>query len=285
MLPAALALVAAAPLLPSPYDAHGWGLRVHNLSVSGPYLLGEHIGQIRFDVTLLNFSAETREHDPLTVARDTRDLRLTLFQPDGKRFSKYGFSAQRDPFTQPRRLRGGEFSSLDFDFKAFGYGLIAFGQVGRHRLEPSMKIGGKVVMAPPVEFDVVAVPPSAVLASHPVRLEGRAATESAQPVVQQVPVGNRTLLIYRGHYDPAKPGGGPYSTKRLAELPGKCEMTVEGAYGAGKPLTITYKAAPDARPTRLVINSVSGSPWTEEDERHLQERLSRVAPMPRPVGP
>jgi hypothetical protein len=147
-----------------------------------------------------------------------------------------------------------------------------------------MKIDGKTIKAPPVEFEVVAVPPSAVLVSHAVGLEGRAVKEGGRPVIQQVPVGNRTLLIYRCHYDPTQPGGGSYFTTRLAELPGKCEMTVEGAYGAGNPLTITYKTAPDAKPKKLVINSISGTPWTEEEERLRQERLREEAGLP-PLAP
>jgi hypothetical protein len=270
--------------LPSPHDAHGWGLRVHNLSGPGPYLVGEWASRPRCDVTLINFSKETREHDPLVVARVAGDLKLAIIQPDGKELPGTGHPGVRNSFTQPRRLRSGEFHSFDFSFKEFGYGLTPFSQVGRYRVEASMKIDGKTVKAPPVEFEVVAIPPSAVLVSHAVALEGREANrpmkERSRPVIQQVPVGNRTLLIYRGPYGPA----------RLAELPGKCEMTVEGAYGAGNPLTVTYKTAPDAKPTKLVINSISGSPWTEEEERLRQERLREknglpLLSPPRPIKP
>jgi len=40
------------------------------------------------------------------------------------------------------------------------------------------------------------------------------------------------LLIYRLYKSP-KEGGGIERTYRLAELPGKVEMRVEGAYGDG----------------------------------------------------
>jgi hypothetical protein len=91
-----------------------------------------------------------------------------------------------------------------------------------------------------------------------------------------VKVGGRTLLIYR---------------RRLAELPGKCDMTVEGAYGWGNPLTITYKTSPTAEPTKLVVNSIDGSPWTAEEERLRLERLRPkdngppLAPPPRAIKP
>ena len=61
-----------APFCPHPHDAHGWGLRVHNLSVPAPYLLGERITRTKFDVTLINFSKETREHDPLAACTTHR---------------------------------------------------------------------------------------------------------------------------------------------------------------------------------------------------------------------
>jgi len=258
--------------LPNPHDAHGWGLRVHNLSVPGPYLVGEGAGRPRCDVTLINFSKETREHDPLVVARFTRDLELTIIEPDGKGMPGVGLPGHRSRFVVSGRLRGGEFSSVDFDFAAFGFGLTAFAQVGRHRVEASIKIDGKTVKAPPVEFEVIAVPPSAVLVSHPVPLEGHAATESARPVVQQVAVGRRALLIYRG----------PDGLVRLAELPGKCEMTVEGAYGDWGPLKITYadKNSPSGT-TTLVVHSIGGTPWSQEDQES-HDYKHNIAPAPRP---
>jgi hypothetical protein len=79
--------------------------------------------------------------------------------------------------------------------------------------------------------------------------------------------------------------------RRLAELPGKCEMTVEGVYGWGNPLTITYKTSPAAEPAKLVVNSIDGSPWTAEDERNRQKRLRPkdnsppTSPPPRAIKP
>ena len=100
-------------------------------------------------------------------------------------------------------------------------------------------------------------------------------------------MGKKTLLIYRRRYDP-KSGGGIYRTMRLAELPGKVEMKVEGAFGDGKPLTITYKDANSPTgTTKLVINSIDGRRWTEEEERVLRERTKPkpIAPAPLPAKP
>ena len=146
----------------------------------------------------------------------------------------------------------------------------------------TVKIDGKTIPAPPIKFEVIEPPADAILVSHMAPLEGTEATKpvlnQCKPLIQQVQVGKRTLLIYRQCYDP-KSGGGIYLTARLAELSGKCEMTVTGAYGDGRPLTITYKDAKSPTgTTKLVINSIDGTPWTAEDETALQERLKKAAP-------
>jgi hypothetical protein len=128
---------------------------------------------------------------------------------------------------------------------------------------------------------VVDISPKSLLVSQPVPLVGfrskQDPAEQDRAVVQQVVLKDKVLLVYCRYVGP-KYGGGLGFTARLAELPGKCEMTVEGAYGEGRPLTITYKTSPDAKPTKLVVNSVSGSPWTDEDEQGLQERLKKAKP-------
>ncbi|MCI0705701.1 MAG: hypothetical protein L0241_31965 [Planctomycetia bacterium] len=201
-------------------------------------------------------------------------------------------SPVRDPFTQIT-LRPGEYSSLDFSFKQFGY-FLTLGAPGRYRLEATLKIDGKTITSPPVELDVVAVPEDAVLVNQLIPLEGaeslKPPDEQEWPVIQQVKVGDRTLLIYR-RYNPTMNGGKAGMLWRLAELPGKVEMKVEGAFGAGKPLTITYQEAkPPTGTTKLVINSIGGTPWTAEEEQLLREQREReqeasIAPPPRPGKP
>lgn len=265
--------------LPSPHDKDGIGLRVHNLSACGCYFLGESLSHVRFDVTLLNHSKKTFKHDPFVVAKRSHELVVRVYDPNGKVLvplvPRHAF--ERPPFTVQSELRPGQTSSLNFEFKEFGW--LGLTKPGRHQVEATWTIGGRKFTSPPAEFEVVAVPPSAVLVSHAIPLEGPAVKQARRPVIQQVLVGNRTLLIYRGHYNPSEPGGGGM---RLAELPGKCEMTVEGATGDGKPLTITYRTSPTAEPTKLVINSSFGSPWADEEQRHLEYRLG-IAPAPPPA--
>jgi hypothetical protein len=287
----AAALTGLGIYLPSPHDKDGWGLRVHNFSVRGPYI-AEPIDYVRFNVTLINFSKETRGHDPLKVAARTDSLQLRIIKPDGRDLWQWHGSRYRPrgPFAQ-NKLRAGEFCSQDFPFAQFGYHLT-LGEPGRYRLEATLKIDGKTITSPPVELEVVAVTDDVVLANQLVPLEGPAAMlppeEQEWPVIQQVKVGSRTLLLYRG-YGGTKFGGKVRWTYRLAELPGKVEMKVEGAFGDRKPLTITYKDANSPTgTTKLVINSIDGMPWTEEEERLLQERLNPkkdAIPAPRPVKP
>ena len=74
-------------------------------------------------------------------------------------------------------------------------------------------------------------------------------------------------------------------TSRLAELPGKCEMTVEGAYGGWEPITVTYadKKSPSGTTTR-VIHSISGAPWRQEDQDSYNAK-HKLAPAPREKKP
>jgi hypothetical protein len=270
-----------APLLPSPFDRDGIALRLHNFSDLGPYLVGEDIGKVRFDLTLVNSSKAKFTHDPFIVARRTRELQISISDPDGKPLHKFGHphSWPRDPFTEQHRLLPGESSSLAFQFKAFSYWIVS--KAGRYRVEGMWTIDGQKYTAPPVEFVVVDVPPEAVLTSYLVPLEGmealRPVNEQGRTRVEQVAVGKKTLLIYTGFT----------GASRLAELPGKVELTVEGAFGAGNPMTIKYKDAKSKTGwTTLVINSIGGTPWTEEDERAWIERTTpHIAPAPRPGKP
>ncbi|MCI0705702.1 MAG: hypothetical protein L0241_31970 [Planctomycetia bacterium] len=271
-------VLAVTPLLPSPYDKDGVGLRVHNLSDRGPYFVGENI-DVRYNITLVNHSKATLVHDPFVVAMNTRQLVYDIINPDGKRIvpplpsPHHGFS--RDPFTAELKLRPGEFATEDFRLRDWW----SLTKAGRYQIVATWTIDGRKLTSPPMEFDVVDIPPEAVLASIPVALDSEPKNPSKRPCVQQVKVGKKVLLIYRGA--PAT---------RLAELPGKVEMSVEGVYGFGNPITIKYADTNSKTgTTTLVIHSIGGTPWTAEMERLRREReeeeKARIAPPPRPVKP
>ncbi len=99
--------------------------------------------------------------------------------------------------------------------------------------------------------------------------------------IQQIKIENRTWLFYR-RFLSDELGGKANAVHRLAELPGKVEMKVEGVYGDYTPITITYKDSKSPTgTTKLVIHSVNGRQWTEADEAALQLRLKK-APPPKP---
>ena len=108
-------------LFPAPPDKDGWGLRVHNCSVCGPYVT-ETISHFRFTVTLINFSKETRTHDALADARRADNLQVSITQPDGRdvpALSGCWQNLPKGPFAQSK-LRPGEFSSHDLPLKPWG---------------------------------------------------------------------------------------------------------------------------------------------------------------------
>jgi hypothetical protein len=243
------------------------------------------LDKIAIKVVLLNFSKEDREHDPFIVLLDTGQLALSITGPDGKPLPGYGApSRPRDPFTVKNKLRPGEWASDLFGVGAFGY--FRLDASGRYRMTARLWIDGKTVTSPPIEFEVAKVPAYSVLVSQDVPLEGAALKPPVgkryRVTVQQVKIGNRFWLVYRRFHW----GGGVFCANRIVELPHPVEMKVEGAYGAWNPLTIQYKD-PNSKTgwTKLVVQSGSGLPWTEEEERARIERAKKAPLASQPVRP
>jgi hypothetical protein len=283
----------AADTLPAPSDAHSWGLRVR-MNPAGPYLVGECPNYPAIEVLLINKSSAVRSYPDLRLARRAGELSIRIVRTDGR-----GVSARFEPI--PRRVGDTlpELQPRGRDSAKFGYGLNEFGydlinKPGVYIVQASFRALEGEVKSPPWKIEVLGIPPEDVLASHRVPLVGFLAKQNPavqdRVMVQQVRVRGKVFLIHTVHAGP-KYGGGVEFTTRLAELPGKCEMTVEGTYGELGPLTIIYKTSPTAEPTKLVVNSVGGRPWTAEDERSHQERLRAKgevpppAPPPRPIKP
>ncbi|MBY0459480.1 MAG: hypothetical protein K2V38_19330, partial [Gemmataceae bacterium] len=128
--------------------------------------------------------------------------------------------------------------------------------------------------SPPLEFEVVEVTEKAVLTTHWLPLEGERAKqppeEAERRAIQQVAVRGRTFLVFR-YYHSQKNGGKPSQLVRLAELPGKVDVKVEGGFGDRKPLFVTYKDATAPGGVRtLKLSSDYGEPWTEGHEEILR---------------
>jgi hypothetical protein len=289
VLPALLALTLSgvAPFLPHPSDKSGVGLRIHSPSIRGPFLAGEVIDRVQLRVTLLNYSKHPVEHDPLVDAEDLRTVAAIMTGPDGKPYARIGGRFYRNPYTERVKTQSGKFESASFPFAAFGYFIVR--DTGRYRIQSSMEVDKKTITSPPMSFEVVDVPEKAILLSQAIPLNGFQSklpvNEQTRPFVEQVQIGKRTLLVYRRFNGP-KHGGGIDFTFRLIELPDKAEMTVDGAYGDGKPLTIKYKDANSMSGwTKLVIDSDNGRPWTEEEERLRIKGAKTPPPAPRPIRP
>ncbi len=276
------------PLLPHPLDKDGWGLRIRPLECHQPYLARESIYHSQLIVVLLNQSKEERKYLLLDVACKSENLEVSIVRPNGQPLGRYSHASLAILFEDRWKLPAGQLVSEVFKFRNFGYHQLL--EPGEYELRASFKAPEGVVVSPAVKLRVIEPSPDAILASQEVPLEGYEAkwpkAKQEQAFVQQIQIENRTWLFYRKFRSPEL-GGKVYATRRIVELPGKVELKVEGAFGERNPLTITYK---DARSptgtTKLVLNSISGSPWTEEEERWRQEqKAARIAPAPRPVKP
>jgi hypothetical protein len=270
----------AAEVLPTPHDAHGWAVRVRGRPI-GPYFAGEYPGRPPLEVLLRNTAATTRSYPDLREARKSDELYISISYPSGQAARRLSDPVVRRPGDLLPELRPGEQHSAKFEWGLGEFGYSRFLEPGVYKAQAVFRSLEGEVKSPPWKFEVTDIPPESVLVSHPVPLVGFRAkqppAEQDKVVVQQVAVRGRLFLLYC-RYAGQKYGGGIGSTARLAELPGKCEVTVEGAFGDDRPLTVTYKTSPDAKPTKLVINSVGGRPWTGDDEEALQERLKNAKP-------
>lgn len=270
-------------LFPTPQDAHGWGVRVRPGPGLTEYLVGEDLNSTVLNIVLINQSSAAREYVPLEAAPFNGDLGVAVTCPNGDplptlKVRRVGMGE----VGYRKQLPAGRIATSAFAVETFRYTELP--SPGEYQIRATLKTPEGKVTAPVLKFTAVEPAADAILSSHPVPLEGfqmiRPKDEQPKAVVQQIKLGTLTFLVYR-HFYPPKYGGTASFSARLAELPGKCEVSVTGAYGDWKPLRITYKTSPTAEPVKLVINSVDGKPWTAEEERQLQDRLKREASDPK----
>ena len=272
-------------LVPSPHDAHGWGLRVERLT-HGPYIVGETCKNVRVKVMLINKTAQARDHWPLAVAVKADELKIMLKGPDGQGVGR------RCEVDLPRlgdaqsQLAAGKSVSVELALSDFGF--REFSEAGKFRAQLKFDSPQGNVASFPWVLDVVEPTAADILASHMVPLDDfetrQKANTLSQALVQQIKLGGRVFLVYRSFGRGSGNAIVPVDCIRIAELPGKVEdMKVEGAYGRDNPLTITYRETSYTKwATKLVINAKNGSPWTAEDEKHRQEKLKREGKLPPP---
>ena len=269
--------------LPSLQDKNGWALRVRFVDSKQYYLTNECFEGRELEVLLMNCSANSRSYVPLLFAGNKKDLRVTLRRVDGKPLAPPGSSFRGLPPKDLPLLATGEIHS--FRFMPIRAGFSTFEGTGDYVLGASLKTAEGQVEAPPFKLKVVEPKPDDVLESKQVALEGEVVrwpkASQERGYIQQIKIGSRSWLFYR-RYNSDQSGGGIHAAFRICELPGKVfDLKVEGAFGDSNPLTITYRENSFTKfTTTHVIHSTNGRPWTAEEEKHRQERLKKLAPVP-----
>lgn len=269
-------------LLPHPSDQDGCALRIHSQRFNRPMLAFEHFDSDKFAVALINRTGKPVDYIPFAVCLQTYDLTIRMIRPDGTMIRSLGPRLKSDIAKVPKSLAEFGIVESHFSFAAVGYYQV--GAPGEYPIVASLLTPSGRIKSPEVKLKVIEVTADAILGHFPIPPEGPQAKwpseKQARAAVQQIKIGEKTWLFYRKFRDPE--GGGEVDfAHRIAELPGKCGMKVEGAFGDNGPLTITYKAAPYHKfTTALVINSTDGRPWTAEDEKHRQSKLKKLAAVP-----
>ena len=245
-------------------DAHGWAVRTRGHVLGGPYLVGEEPDWHQFEILLFNKSPAARTYPTLHDAWRYGELTVEMTRGKDEVVPRNFRPVVPNPGDVPAQLKAGERDSKKFTLRDFGF--WQFREPGEYRAQVEFSTPQGKTVSPPWKFTVVDIPEMDIVATQVVQLVGfrakRPPNEQARITVQQVKVGDRMFLIYR-IFASAKNGGGVSSAVRLAELPGKADMTIEGEYGDERsPITVKYKDknAPTGT-TTLVIDSINGRPW------------------------
>ncbi|MCI0705703.1 MAG: hypothetical protein L0241_31975 [Planctomycetia bacterium] len=275
-----------AVVVPNLYDAHGWGLRVERLT-TGPYIVGETYENIRVKITLINKTEQARQYPPLGLALRSSELHVGLKYPDGR-----GVRCHFEPDgpTRPEtwvKLEAGKSVSIELALRTFGYRQLF--EPGKYQAQLTFKTPQGEVAAFPWVLDVVKPDAADILASHTVPLDEleakRKPDDQYRAFVQQVKLGDRVFLFYRSFWGGTKNGDRVDRCLRLAELPGKVEMKVEGEYGMGKRLTITYDDKKSPTGKRIIIIDSRGGSIDLAPQPPPDDPNDRIAPPPRPGKP
>jgi len=276
----------AALYAPSPYDAHGWAVRVRAKGMAGPFFRCESPSHPALEIIIINKSKEAREytfldHDVLV----TKELSASLKQPSREYALRHLEPIPPWKGIVRRKLQPGERKSRFLTLHEFGY--RRFLEAGEYTAQVKFQSDQGVVFSPPWKITVVDVRPDAVLDSHPIKgymkhMANWPEAARARACVQQVKIGERFFLLQRFFSEP-KQGGVLTSTQQVAELPGKVEMSVEGEYGKDKPLIIRYRTSPTVT-TTLTIDSGNGTVWDRSD-RPARDGDLRPITSSRPVKP
>jgi len=140
-----IAAASTSVFLPDPIDKDGWGLRLHHPAVPIPLMVGESLEHVVFEITLLNFSKEAREHDPFVDAVRFGNLNLTITQPEGKLLQSMAgpYDGTRSGALQKSKLSAGHHTSHEFRFATFGYWMAEEEKYRQERLKKLVPVPEK----------------------------------------------------------------------------------------------------------------------------------------------
>jgi hypothetical protein len=273
------ALIVALPLLwllPSDCDGSGWALRCYPLDTPAHLVAGESIPDNRFVVILMNRGGEKREYTPLALLRAKGKLDIDIVGPDGKSFTPQHTDPRPRTVAGEYHLAPGAVSVEVFSFwRHFGYSRLV--DQGIHRFTAQLTLPEGRIEAPPFTIEVIEPSHQSVLSTYTVppdiRESQRRKADQDRVIIQQIRINDRVYLYHR-QFNSESNGGKIFSSRRIAELPEKCEVNVTGTFGRLTPLEIVYKIPGAAQESRITVLSRNGKLWTPEDEADYQEAQS-----------
>jgi len=274
-------LISWSMALISHFDGLGWSLRVQNRP-GGPYIAGETFDSVLLKITLSNTTNKIRQCPPLDLAIRSAELRALVWHPNGQGVRSLFEPSPSTPADEWITLEPGKSVSIESTLSQFGYGFRNV-EMGKHTAQLTFLTPQSKFTSFPWTMVFVEPTTADILSSQTVPLEGYREKWSKEKqehvVIQQIKLQNKIWLVYR-RFLSSTAGGKVSNTFRIAELTGKRDIKVEGAYGDGNPLTITYREHTYSKwDTKHVISS-NGYAWTAEEEKHRQERLKKLAPVP-----
>ena len=259
---------------PAQPDPSGWELRLR-VDSPLPLIAREDLDHVGVTVALVNRSRIPIMTVPLESARRSWDLKVDILNSQGKPVpTGWGRRLRDDPVEIFRELKPGQYLLSPFSMREFGHQSAR--QPDVQRVEASLQFAKGLIRSNSAKFPIVEPDPASILDSIVVPIEGVRSTwlPERRPtvVIQRIKLGERTWLFFRRR-DSAEDGGQVSGSYRIAELPRSVtSIKVSGAHGEKNPLTIDVIFR-SGTIRKYVVNSLSGRPWTTEEETLRQLRI------------
>ena len=254
-------------------------LRVSLDPPQSTFLRGEDISEKAITITLENTGERCVTITDFEVAKSTGDLKVGIVGSKGEQVSRVcGLIIEQLDKTLILASAGKK--TITWKLKHFGYDVLD--HIGERVIQIEFKPRPKspVLVAKSMKMTVIDIKKSDILST--LAVQASKPTDDDVALIQQIVVDGKIWLYERIASRKDGKLAEPHRSTRLAKLAGKVvDLKVEGVYGSGEPLTITYRETTYTKfTTTHVINSVDGRPWTPEEEKHRQEKLKREGKLP-----